>query len=139
MRVLGTGLVLGEPGARVVGVGAAVRASRTSRAVLASTRVGTQPVFTHVPPVRVPSTRAVRAPSSAARTAADVPAGPPPTTTTSSASGVLPAVVCGEPVEVGWATRPPSPGAPADATHPAVGVGTPRDSGCRKRSRDRRG
>jgi hypothetical protein len=62
----------------------AARTSRISRAALASTRVGTQPVFTHVPPVRSDaSSTTTRAPSSAARSAAAVPAGPAPITATS--------------------------------------------------------
>ncbi len=61
----------------------ATRTSRMRRAVLASTRVGTQPVFTHVPPVRLASSTATLAPSSAARSAAAVPAGPAPITTMS--------------------------------------------------------
>ena len=61
----------------------AMRTSRARRAVFASTRVGTQPVLTQVPPVRSASTTATRAPSSAARRAADVPAGPAPITRTS--------------------------------------------------------
>ena len=61
----------------------AERASRSTRAVRASNRVGTQPVFTQVPPTRAASTRTVRAPSWAARTAALTPAGPAPITTTS--------------------------------------------------------
>ena len=61
----------------------ATRTSRTSLAAFASTRVGTQPVLTQVPPVRDASTTATRAPSSAALRAADVPAGPAPITTRS--------------------------------------------------------
>ncbi|OUE21034.1 hypothetical protein CMMCA001_10040 [Clavibacter michiganensis subsp. michiganensis] len=61
----------------------AERTSRTSRAVFASTRVGTQPVLTHVPPTRPASSTTTDAPSSAARRAAAVPAGPAPMTATS--------------------------------------------------------
>src|SRR5919199_4567939 len=59
-------------------------ASRTRRAALASTRVGTQPSFVHTPPMFPRSTSATSAPSSLARSAAITPAGPPPITTTSN-------------------------------------------------------
>src|SRR5215212_9992995 len=59
-------------------------ASRTSRAALASTRLGTQPSFVQVPPMLPRSTSATSAPSSRARRAAITPAGPPPTTITSN-------------------------------------------------------
>ena len=60
--------------------------SRSSRAALASTRVGAQPSSVQVPPGRSRSTSATRAPSSAARSAAVVPAGPPPMTIRSKRS-----------------------------------------------------
>ena len=60
-----------------------MRASRIRRAVFASTLVGTQPVLTQVPPMRAASSTTTLAPSSAARSAAAVPAGPAPITATS--------------------------------------------------------
>ena len=60
--------------------------SRSSRAAFASTRVGAQPSSVQVPPGRSRSTSATRAPSSAARSAAVVPAGPPPMTIRSKRS-----------------------------------------------------
>src|SRR5258708_28940830 len=64
-------------------------ASRTSRAALASTRVGTQPSLVQVPPICPPSTSATVAPSSRARSAAVAPAGPPPMTIRSNISSLL--------------------------------------------------
>src|SRR6478609_7232511 len=60
------------------------RASRRSRAAWASTRTGTGPSVAAIPPTLSRVIRAVRAPSRAARSAANTPAGPPPMTATSN-------------------------------------------------------
>src|SRR5688572_25392735 len=63
-----------------------LRAPRSKRAAWASVRTGTGPSFAAMPPNAPLVTSVVRAPSSAARSAAMTPAGPAPTTTTFRAS-----------------------------------------------------
>src|SRR3954453_13706530 len=59
------------------------RASRISRLPCASVRTGTGPSWRAIPPISALATSCVRAPRSAARSAATTPAGPAPMTTTS--------------------------------------------------------